>query len=43
MGAEVGEGKIPAEEGTNPADMEVHKNPSEEEDRNLAGQVATLL
>jgi hypothetical protein len=43
MGAEVVEGKNPVEEGPNLADMEVHKNPSEEEDRNPAGQVATLL
>jgi hypothetical protein len=43
MGAEVGEGKNPAEEGTNLADKEVHKNPSKQEDRNPAGQVATLL
>ncbi|KAM0896646.1 hypothetical protein ACQ4PT_023051 [Festuca glaucescens] len=38
MGAEVGEGKNPAEEGTNLADEEVHNNPSEKEDRNPAGQ-----
>jgi hypothetical protein len=31
MGAEVVEGKNPVEEGPNLADMEVHKNPSEEE------------
>jgi hypothetical protein len=43
MGTDVGEGKNPAEEGTNLADMEVHKNPSEEEERNPVGQVATLL
>ncbi|XP_051201085.2 uncharacterized protein [Lolium perenne] len=34
MGAEVVEGKNPVEEGPNLADMEVHKNPSEEEDKN---------
>jgi hypothetical protein len=39
----MGEGKNPAEEGTNLADKEVHKNTSEQEARDPAGQVATLL
>ncbi|KAM0910847.1 hypothetical protein ACQ4PT_013907 [Festuca glaucescens] len=37
MGAEVGEGKNPAEEGTNLADEEVHNNPSEQEDQESGG------
>jgi hypothetical protein len=43
MGLYVGEGKNPAEEGTNQSEEEVQKNPSDQEDRNPAGQIATLL
>jgi hypothetical protein len=43
MGAYVGEGKNPTEEGTNQSEEEVQKNPSDQEVRNPVGQIAMLL